>query len=129
MQTSIVDTRECTYQLWSSLDNLDNYMGTVNSNIKLFNIHVRYSHEGLLARGQKVDHLVMKMCKGYGATSDNNFIEYITKKEDNYLKGTEYEPDELMYFALNRYTVRKKWWVGCPYFGIRIDFSPLFRAK
>ena len=96
MPTSIVVTRARIYQLYSSRDDLNNYMGTVNSNIELFDLHVRDAHEGLLARGQTVDNLVMKIFKGYKAASDNNFVDYITKKEENYLEGTEYDSNELM---------------------------------
>ena len=108
MSTSIVDTRARTYQLCTSLDNLDNYMGTVSSNIELYNLHVRDAHEGLLARGQKIDHLVMKIFKGYKAASNNNFVEYITKKEEDFMEGKDFTADELMQLALNKYTMRKE---------------------
>ena len=96
MSTSIVDTRSRTYQLCTSLDNLDNYMGTVSLNIELYNLHIRDVHKGLLARGQKIDHLVIKIFKGYKAASDNNFVEYITKKEEDFMEGKGYDVDELM---------------------------------
>ena len=108
MRTSIVVTRARIYQLCSSRNDLDNYMGTVNSNIELFDLHVRDAHEGLLSRGQTVDNLVMKIFKGYKAASDNNFVDYITKKEENYLEGTEYDSNELMQLSLNKYTTRKE---------------------
>ena len=65
-------------------------MGTVNSNIELYNLHARDAHEGLLTRGEIVDHLVMKIFKGYKSASDNNFVEYIAKKEEDYLEEKEY---------------------------------------
>ena len=83
-------------------------MGTVSLNIELHNLHVRDAHEGLLARGQKKDHLVMKIFKGYKAASDNNFVEYITKKEADFMEGKDYDADELMQLALNKYTMRKE---------------------
>ena len=91
-----MDTRSRTYQLCTSLDNLDNYMGTVSLNIELYNLHIRDVHKGLLARGQKIDHLVIKIFKGYKAASDNNFVEYITKKEEDFMEGKDYDADELM---------------------------------
>ena len=108
MQKAIVDTRATTYQFRSSLDNLENYMGTVNSNIELFNMHVKNSREGLIARGETVDDLIMKLFKGYKATSDTKFVEYIDKKEEAYLDGKDFEPDELMQVALNKYILRKE---------------------
>ena len=108
MSTSNVDTWARTYQLCTSLDNLDNYMGTVSSNIKLYNLHVRDAHEGLLVRGQKIYHLVMKIFKGYKAASDNNFVEYVFKKEEDFMEGMDYDADELMQLALNKYTMRKE---------------------
>ena len=50
MAKAIVDTRATTYQLRHNLSNLDNYMSTVNSNIKIFNVYVKNSVEGLNAR-------------------------------------------------------------------------------
>ena len=83
-------------------------MGTVNSNIELFNMHVKNSREGLIARGETVDDLIMKLFKGYKATSDTKFVEYIDKKEEAYLDGKDFEPDELMQVALNKYILRKE---------------------
>ena len=36
MKRAIVDTRAMTYQFRPSLDNFENYIGTVNSNIEVF---------------------------------------------------------------------------------------------
>ena len=49
-------------------------MGTVNSNIELSNIHVKNSREGLFARGETVNDLIMKLFKGYKDTSDTKFV-------------------------------------------------------
>ena len=64
MAKAIVDTRATTYQLRHNLSNLDNYMSTVNSNIEIFNVYVKNSVEGLKARGEKVDDLVMQLFNG-----------------------------------------------------------------
>lgn len=49
MQKSMINTRARTYQLCCSLDNLDHYMVSVNSNIELFNLHVKNTHEDIFA--------------------------------------------------------------------------------
>ena len=89
MKKVIVDTRATTYQFRSSLDNLENYMGTINSNIELFNQHVKNTKEGLTARGESVNDLLLKLFKGYKATAVTNFVEYMEKKEESYLEGKD----------------------------------------
>ena len=42
-------------------------------------------------------------------------MEYIKKKEESYLDGKYFDPEELMQLALNKYTIRMesgKWRVG-----------------
>ena len=92
----LVDTRATTYQFSSSLDNLENYMGTVNSNAK----------EGLTARGESISGLLRRLFKGYRATADTKFVEYIEKKEAVYLDGKDFDAEELMQLALNKCTLR-----------------------
>ena len=108
MQKVIMDTRETTYQWLFALDNLENCMGTINSNIELFNMHVNISREDLLARGETVNDLIMKLFKSYKATSDTKFVEYMDKKEKVYLDDKDFEPDELMQVSLNKYILRKE---------------------
>ena len=63
MKKVIVDTRATTYQFRSSLDNFENIMGTINSNIELFNQHVKNTKEGLTARGESVNDLLLKLLR------------------------------------------------------------------
>jgi len=107
MAKAIVDTRATTYQLRHNLSNLDNYMSTVNSNIEIFNVYVKNSVEGLKARGEKVDDLVMQLFHGYKAAADSKFVEYMDTKEEKYLDGDEMHSETIMQLALNKYTMRK----------------------
>jgi len=108
MQKAIIDTRATTYKFRTSLNNLSTYMGTVNSNIELFNHHVKNAEEGLSARGETVNDLCMKLFQGYKACADTNFVDYINKKEDSYLEGVEIDAAYLMQLALNKYVLRKE---------------------
>ena len=65
MQKAIIDTRATTYKFRTSLNNLSTYMGTVNSNIELFNHHVKNSVEGLSSRGETVNDLCMKLLREF----------------------------------------------------------------
>ena len=68
----------------------------------------------------------MKIFKSYKATSNTNFVDYIEKKEDAYLDGKDFDPDEVMQLVLNKYVFRRtsREWRGtfsvistahCPY--------------
>ena len=85
MAKAIVDTRATTYQLRHNLSNLDNYISIVNTNIEIFNVYVKNSVEGLKARGEKIDDLVIKLFHGYKAAADSKFVEYMVTKEEKYL--------------------------------------------
>ena len=85
-------------------------MTSVNSNIEMFNIHVKNTVEGLKARGESVDDLMMLLFKGYKAASDLKFIEYISTKEERYLddiKGDTLDWEQLMQLSLNKFTMRR----------------------
>ena len=53
MSKAQVDTVATNYQFKSRLANLENYMGNVNSNIEMFNSHVKDAKEELSARGYR----------------------------------------------------------------------------
>jgi len=115
LSKSVVDTTATTYQLRESLSALEDYMSHVNSNIELFNLRVKNDVEGLRARGETVDDLIMKLFKGYKAAADSKFVAYIETKEESYLDDGLLDSTKLMRLALNKYTMRKtsgKW--GAP---------------
>ena len=108
MQKAIIDTRATIYKFRTSLNNLSTYMGTINSNIDLFNHHVKNAEEGLSARGETVNDLCIKLFQGYKACTDTNFVDYINKKEEDYLNGADVKSSSLMQLALNKYILRKE---------------------
>lgn len=71
-------------------------------------MHVKNSREGLKARGQTVDDLMLKLFSGYRAATDSKFVEYIETKEELYLDANDQDEDKLMELALNNYIMRKK---------------------
>ena len=107
MSKAIIDTRATTYQFRADLSSLDTYMSIIGSNIELFNLHVKNSREGLKARGETVDDLILKLFTGYKAAADSKFVEYIENKKELYLDGNDLDADELMILALNKYCMRK----------------------
>ena len=85
-------------------------MGTINSDIELFNHHVKNAKEGLNSRGEVVNDLILKLFQGYKAAADTNFVAYIQKKEEDYMdeQGKDIEPEALMQLALNKFAQRKE---------------------
>ena len=107
MAKAIIDTRATTYQFRADLSSLDTYMANIGSNIELFNLHVKNSREGVKARGETVDDLILKLFTGYKAAADSKFVEHIENKEEYYLDENDLDADELMRLALNKYCMRK----------------------
>jgi hypothetical protein len=93
---------------------LDSYITTIDSNIELFNQYVNINRAGLQARGETTDDLIINLFKAYLSVADQNFVEYMKKKKDDYDEGTTVlEPETLMTHALNKYHIslvqEKKW--------------------
>ena len=107
MAKAIIDTRATTYQFRADLSSLETYMANIGSNIELFNLHVENSREGLKARGETVDGLILKLFTGYKVATDSKFVEYTKNKEEYYLDENDLDADELMKLALNKYCMRK----------------------
>ena len=113
IQKGVIDTRATTYEFRISLKNLATYMDTVNSDIKVFNHHVKNTTEGLNLRGEVVNDLQMKLFQGYKAASDSNFIDHINKKKDEYMNGINYiEFDVLIQLTLKKCNPEGEWRVG-----------------
>ena len=83
-------------------------MDSVGSDIEKFNQHVRNLLRGLRRRRQRTDEhdLIANLFKGYKAASDEAFVEYIIRKEEEYEEGTRTTSDKLMALALDKYAHR-----------------------
>ena len=103
MQKAVIDTRATASLLRENLSSLDTYMSTINSNIEEFNKYVKTNYEGLRARGERCDDIMINLFKGYESASDSEFVRYIRAKKDKYEDGDDMEPEQLMTFALNKY--------------------------
>ena len=108
MQKAVIDTRATSSLLRENLSNLDTYMSTVKSNIEEFNKYVKVNWEGLKARGESCDDLMINLFKGYQNASDREFVRYIKQKRDNYDDGADMQPETLMTLALNKYETISK---------------------
>jgi hypothetical protein len=103
MKKAIIDTRATASQLRTNLINLDSYMNVVDSNIRLFNQYVKINSEGLKARGESNDDLMVNLFRGYMQAMDQEFVKYIKDKKNSYDEGADIDADRLMELALNKY--------------------------
>jgi hypothetical protein len=63
MRNANTDTRATASQLREKLTNLDSYMSTIDSNIELFNQHVKVNRDGHTARGESSDDLIINLLR------------------------------------------------------------------
>lgn len=105
MQKAIVDTRATSTHLRENLTNLDSYITTVDSNIETFNQYVKVNRDGLLARGERTDDLMINLFKAYLTASDKAFVDYMKRKKDEYDDGADIGVEQIMGLALNKYKI------------------------
>ena len=103
LRTSMVDNQSTDSYLRSCLSSLDKYMTKCDSNIRLFNQYVKDQRSSLMARGGQSEDLLINIFKGYLTCKDASFVEYITKKQDDYDEGVAMTPDDIMQLADNKY--------------------------
>ena len=87
IQKSIIYTRATSTYLRENLANLDTYMSTVNSDIENFNQYVKVNVDGLKARGERIDDIIINLFKAYQVASYGQFVRYKKKKRDQYDDG------------------------------------------
>ena len=80
-------------------------MPTIGHDITKFNMHVKDLLRQLTARGETTQDLLVNLFKGYAATSDQAFVRYIEKKEEEYDDGYNITSNELMQLASNKFKV------------------------
>ena len=103
MKKSVIDNRATASHLRTNLINLDSYMSTVNSNIRLFNQYVKINLEGLKALRENHDDLMVNLFRGFMQAMDQDFVKYIKDKKDDYDEGADIDAERLMELALIKY--------------------------
>ena len=106
IRESDVDTQSTAAFIRQQLAALDEYIGTVDSDIKKFNTHVKYLTRDLERRRQQFTEVLTNLFKGYKAASDKAFVKYIMRKEEEYEEGSPMTADSLMNLASNKYKIR-----------------------
>ena len=101
-----VDTQATAAFIHQQLASLDEYIGTVESDIKKFNTHVKSLTRDLERRRQQSMDVLTNLFKEYKAASDKVLVEYIMQKEEEYEEGSPMTADALMNLAENKYKIR-----------------------
>jgi hypothetical protein len=108
IRESDLDTHATAAHIRMQLASLDEFIGTIDSDILKFNIHVKNLVDGLTKRRQTTSDLLTYLFKGYKAASDSPFVDYIKRKEEEHEDGKDLTTDELMNHAANKYKIRLK---------------------
>jgi hypothetical protein len=84
----------------------------VDSNIELFNQHVKVNRYGLTARGESSDDLTINLFKAYLCVTDRDFVRYMRNKKDAYDDREEFLVEQLVTTSLIKFQILKdsgKW--------------------
>jgi hypothetical protein len=112
MRKANTDTRATASQLREKLTNLDSYMSTVDSNIEIFNQHVKVNRDGLTARGGSIDNMTINLFKAYLCVTDRDFVRYMRNKKDSYDDVEDFTVEQLITMSLIKFQILKdsgKW--------------------
>ena len=74
LQKLVINTRAAATYLGYNITNLDTYMSTVNLDIKNSNQYVKVNVDGLKARGDRTDDLMINLFEAYQVASDGEFL-------------------------------------------------------
>lgn len=69
---------------------------------------MKKNKQHLATRGERTDNLIINLFKSYAVVKDEDFVVYISKKKNEYDKGSNLTIDQLMILVLNKYTNRKR---------------------
>jgi hypothetical protein len=82
-------------------------MSTIDSNIELFNQHVKVNRDGLTARGESSDDLTINLFKAYMCVTDRDFVRYMRNKKDSYDDGEDFTIEKLLTMSLIKFQILK----------------------
>lgn len=103
IRESHLDTNATVTMIRTRLSNLDTYIQTIGNDITKFNGYVRVLVDGLSARREVTNDLLTHLFKGYAACSDQKFVEYIGRKQEQYEEGEDVTAEDLMTLADTKY--------------------------
>ena len=111
-----IDTKATISSIRMSLMNLDSTIqgAGINNNITKFNSYVNDKIKALQSRGETSSDLIIYLFKAYKSVKDSSFVDFIKKKEDEYLHDLDdnLTHDKLMQMAELDYKIRfeRKTW-------------------
>ena len=103
IRESHLDGNATTTVIRTKLSSLDTFINTIGCDITKFNAHVQLLLEGLSARGETTNNLLINLFKGYKAATDNTFVKYIERKQEEYDDGNSMTSNQLMELADKKY--------------------------
>lgn len=110
---SYLDSNATVSTLRLNLTNLDEYITNNGTDLVAFNAYVQSQVDGLTARGETTNDLVVNLFKGYKAVKDKSFLDYLQMIENAHEDGsTIMDAPTLMLKASNFYKnklTRKEW--------------------
>ena len=107
VRESYLDSTATVSSLRLKLSSMDTYVHENGTDIIALNAHARSLVDGLAARGQRTEDLLVNLFKAYKVCPDVQFKAYITALENGHEDGREpLEPDVLMERTSNYYKKR-----------------------
>ena len=103
IRESHLDGNATTTVIRTKLSSLDTFINTIGCDITKFNAHIQLLLEGLSARGETTNNLLINLFKGYKAATDNTFVKYIERKQEEYNDGNSMTSNQLMELADKKY--------------------------
>ena len=116
MQKAVINTKAAAIYPRDSLTNIYTYISTVNLSIKNFNQYVKVNVDGLKARGERTNDLMINLFKAYQVSSKGEILRYVKTKIDRYNDGYNLSTNEIMSSALNKFEILMKYnkWNSMP---------------
>ena len=106
IQEAHIDTNATLRKIYTQVQDLPNYMTSVQHNITKFNLHVESLIAQLNARGKEAPELLTSLFIAYQVVPDERFVRFIESKENDYDYGAPMSAQELMQVAMTMYQTR-----------------------